>query len=63
MSHQHEDRTPVPGSAEDNRREALGKLGRYGAVTGLALLGMMTATKAPAASFADGARDDGTRLA
>ena len=42
--------TVSESEAADTRRAALGKLGKYGAVTGIALLGMMTATKAPAAS-------------
>ena len=63
MSNEHEIEAPAVGAIDDSRREALGKLGKYGAVTGLALLGMMTATKAPAASLADNSRKDGKRLA
>ncbi|WP_157217789.1 hypothetical protein [Flavisphingomonas formosensis] len=43
------------------RREALRKLGTYGAVTGVGLLGLMTATKAPAASFAEDTHSSDTK--
>ncbi|WP_157215744.1 hypothetical protein [Flavisphingomonas formosensis] len=53
MADQPRDQTETgetESGVDDTRRAALGKLGKYGAVTGLALLGIMTASKTPAAS-------------
>ncbi|WP_157217107.1 hypothetical protein [Flavisphingomonas formosensis] len=49
MKEQDDQDSTVP-DVDERRRESLKSLGKFGAVTGLALLGMMSATKAPAAS-------------
>ena len=46
----HKSETDVADETIRARREALARLGKYGAITGAVMLALMTGTKAPATS-------------